>query len=130
MSHHGSSPFDSGEEGPEFQRRHELMRKLLDTTGFVGAVGSYPDGHLTKQDEGSIQFAVGARDGKVVIDYGTPVAWVGMTAQQAADLASDLMKWARLVGRKEGQTITMTIGGSAQSELMAMQEMVKKERKP
>lgn len=26
------------------------------------------------------------KDGKVVLDFGTPVAWVGMTPQQAADL--------------------------------------------
>ena len=111
MSHHGDEPFGFGEEGPDFQRRAKLMRELLNTTGFRGAIGSYPDGKLTKADEGSIQFAIGEQDGKVIIDFGTSVHWLGMTPQQAADFASAVLKRARLVGRKNGETITMTIGG-------------------
>lgn len=110
MSHHGPNPFD-GESSPEFAARQKLMRDLLNTTGFRGAVGSFPDGKLTKRDEGLIQFAVGEQNGKVVIDFGTPTTWLGMTAQQAADLGAQLTKWARLVGRKNGETVTMTIGG-------------------
>lgn len=107
MAHHGSDPFDGDQ--PAFQARQELMRKLLDTTGFRGAIGSYPEGKLTKGDEGAIQFAIGEQDGKVVIDFGTSVHWLGMTPQQAADFASTLLAKARLVGRKNGETITMTI---------------------
>lgn len=110
MSHHGDGPFPF-EESPDFQNRQKLMRELLNTTGFRGAIGSYPHGQLNKADEGSIQFAVGEQDGKVVIDFGTSVHWLGMTPQQAADFASAVLKRARLVGRKNGETITMTIGG-------------------
>lgn len=131
MSHHGYDPFD-GEGIPEamrkamrdqqsgkpeeemtmqpMQKRRQLMRDLLDTTGFRGAIGSYPKGKLTPKDEGSIQFAVGEQDGKVVIDFGTPVSWIGMTPQQAADFASSILTRARLVGRRNGETITMMIG--------------------
>lgn len=109
MSHHGPNPFD-GDDAPDFARRQKLMRELLNTTGFRGAVGSFPDGKLTKQDEGLIQFAVGDQDDKVVLDFGTPVAWLGMTAQQAMDLAGDLMKRARLVARRNGETVAITIG--------------------
>lgn len=102
MSHHGSEPFD----GPEFAKRHQIMRDLLNSTAeFRGAIGAYPEGKLTSFDEGSIQFAVGGQDGKVVMDFGTPVRWMGMTPQQAADLASQLMKWARLMGRKAKERI-------------------------
>lgn len=90
--------------------RNKLMRSLLDTTGFKGALGGYPEGKLTKTDEGAIQFAIGEKDGKVVIDYGTPVHWIGMTPQQAADFASLLMKRAREVARKNGETVAFTIG--------------------
>ncbi len=107
MSHHGDEPFD----GPYFQKRQKLMRDLLNTTGFRGAIGSFPEGELTKSDEGAIQFAIGEQDGKVVIDFGTSVHWLGMTPQQAADFASAVLKRARLVGRKNGETVTMTIGG-------------------
>lgn len=109
MSHHGSNPFDSQPGSPEFQRRQMLMRELLNTTGFRGAVGAFPDGQLTKSDEGSIQFAIGEQDGKVVIDFGTPVHWLGMTPQQAADFASAVLKRSREVARKNGETVGFTI---------------------
>lgn len=111
MSNHGPNPFDD-DAGREFKRtveRRDLMRSLLNTTGFRGAIGDYPEGQLTKQDEGSIQFAIGEKDGKVVIDFGTPVHWVGMTPQQAADFASTVLKRAREVARKNGETVGFVI---------------------
>lgn len=112
MSHHGSEPFDGMPEDPERKlARQKLMTELLSSAkNFRGAVGSFPEGQLTKTDEGAIQFAIGEKDGKVVLDFGTPVVWVGMNPQQAADLASTLLKHARAVGRKNGQTIGFTIG--------------------
>lgn len=113
MAHHGSEPFDDDPEAPKkfeaLQKRNALMRDLLNTTGFRGALGDFPEGQLTKSDEGAIQFAIGTKDGKIVIDFGTPVHWVGMTPQQAADFASLLLKRAREVGRANGETIAFTI---------------------
>lgn len=112
MSNHGKNPFEAfeGKPGkPQFQKRQELMRELLSTTGFRGALGDFPEGQITKQDEGAIQFAVGEKDGKVVIDFGTSVHWLGMTPQQAADLASTILKRARLVARKNGETVGFNI---------------------
>lgn len=103
MSHHGSDPFDD-------PKRKETFRKLMDTTAFRGALGNFPEGQFSKSDEGAIQFAVGVKDGKVVLDFGTPVAWVGMNAQQAADLASLLMKRAREAARANGEMVSFTIG--------------------
>lgn len=111
MAHHGSEPFDGEPEHPEKKiARNKLMRELLDTTGFRGALGEFPVGQLTKTDEGSIQFAIGEKDGKVVIDFGTPVHWIGLSPQQAADFASLLLKRAREAGRKAGVSIGLTIG--------------------
>jgi len=112
MSHHGSEPFDGTPEDPDRVRaRQKLMNELLGSTkNFRGALGDFPEGQLTKTDEGSIQFSIGEKDGKVVLDFGTPVNWVGMNPQQAADLAATLLKHARAVGRKSGQTIGFTIG--------------------
>lgn len=133
MAHHGDNPFDGkaakfeslrrelsdrsamptwqGSEpdaSPE-ERKRQMQRALLDTTGFTGALGQHSQGKLTPQDEGDVQFRVGSENGKVVLDFGTPVHWVGMDPQQAADLASSLLKWARIAGRKEGQTITINL---------------------
>lgn len=112
MSHHGSEPFDGMPEDPERKlSRQKLMRDLMGSAkDFRGALGDFPEGQLTKTDEGSIQFSIGEKDGKVVLDFGTPVTWVGMNPQQAADLASTLLKHARAVGRKNGQTVGFTIG--------------------
>lgn len=112
MSHHGPNPFENfqpkDDETTE-QARQRSMRALLDTTGFKGALGAFPEGKLTKDDEGAIQFRVGSEGSKVVLDFGTQVQWVGMSAQQAAELASSLMKWARLVGRKNGETVVLNL---------------------
>jgi hypothetical protein len=109
--HHGPDPFDGfdDEERPKFQKRNELMRELLTTTGFRGALGEFQAPKITKDDEGAIQFAIGERDGKVVVDFGTPTHWLGMTPQQAADFASTLLKRARMVARKNGETVGFTI---------------------
>ena len=113
MSNHGFGPFDNfngePEKRPDYQARNELMRKLLDTTGFRGALGEFPEQKLTKDDEGAIQFAIGEQDGKVVVDFGTPVHWLGMTPQQAAELASAILKRARLVARKNGESVSFVL---------------------
>lgn len=87
----------------------KLRRALHDTTNFVGSTGVFPEGKLTKQDEGEIRFRVGSENDKVVLDFGTPVHWVGMSPKQAAEMASSLLKWARLVGRKQGKTVTLDL---------------------
>lgn len=136
MAHHSDKPFD-GKNADQFREmidgdrrpmvpgvnspateesiaaaRRRLTRELLDTTGFKGAIGQHSQGKLTPSDEGDIQFRVGIEGEKVVLDFGTTVHWVGMDPQQAADLASSLMKWARLAGRKRGETITVNLGAT------------------
>jgi len=113
MSNHGDEPFDHAPEQKKhfdtIQGRNKLMRDLLNTASFRGALGEFPEGKLTKSDEGALQFAIGAKDGKVILDFGTSVHWVGMTPQQAADLASILVKRAREVARANGETVTFII---------------------
>lgn len=107
MSHHGADPFDG--EQPDNIRK--LLSELKSSAAqYRGPVGAYPDGMLTPQDEGSLQFAVGSKDGKVVIDFGSPIAWFGMTPQQAMDLAASIMTRARLVAAERGETVHITIG--------------------
>ena len=105
MAHHGSDPFDGEPEGMK-----KLRDAMQNSASFRGALGDFPEGQLTKSDEGAVQFAIGVKDGKVVLDFGTPCAWVGMTPQQAADLAGVLLKRAREAGRLNGEVITVTLG--------------------
>src|SRR5258708_34535478 len=105
MSHHGSDPFDGAPEDPERKiARNKLMRDLLSTTGFKGALGDFPEGQLTKTDEGAIQFAIGEKDGKVVIDFGTAGHLGRVKPPQAPEFASLLPKPARGGARKNGAT--------------------------
>lgn len=56
----------------------------------LGATGRHPEGKLVKDDEGEIQIAVGNADGKVVIEFGKPIAWIGFSPEQALDLAQSI----------------------------------------
>ena len=58
----------------------------------LGATGEFPEGKLTDSDEGEIKLAVGASQGKVVIDFGTQVTWIGFTPKQARELAESIRK--------------------------------------
>ena len=62
-----------------------------------GATGEFPGGKLTAHDEGEIAFVVGSHDGKVVIEFGGPVAWIGMSPEQAVELAKTLRSHARTI---------------------------------
>lgn len=95
MSHHS----DDVKSSPI----HELLRKDL------GPTGEHPDGQLNKHDDGGIKFAVGVHEGKVVMDFGKPTAWIGMNPQDAMDLASTLVKNARIAARQSGQPISFTL---------------------
>jgi hypothetical protein len=59
----------------------------------LGATGRFPQGKYTTEDEGELQFAIAADKtaGKVLINFGKPVEWVGMDADQADGLG-DLLK--------------------------------------
>lgn len=103
MSHHGREPFD-------LEARKQLIDSLKSTESYRGPIGAYPDGKLTKRDEGNIQFAIGSKDGKVVMDFGSAVAWIGMTPQDAMDLAAALMRHARKVASENGETVHIIIG--------------------
>lgn len=92
MSHHGSSSPDENplEKDAELRARmHELNSKLL---------GEFPDGKSSVEDEGAIAMVVKTEGGVVKLVFGKPVAWVGLTPEQAAQLGSDLIKQAARAG--------------------------------
>lgn len=101
MSHHGDRPEDSP--------LRDSIRRILDKP-LIGATGEHPEGKLTKHDEGGIQFAVGVKDGKVVLDFGTPVVWLGMNPADALKLAETLIQRARQAAQGSGSILTLNIG--------------------
>jgi hypothetical protein len=51
----------------------------------LGATGRYPSGSCRPDDLGEIRLAVTAsrEAGRIVIDFGKPVTWVALTAEDA-----------------------------------------------
>lgn len=87
MSHH-SPEVDKNLTDQLNEKLEELFAERL------GKIGEHPRGRLTPTDEGGIKIAVGSKNGAVVIDFGTPVAWVGFSSQEARDIAASLVKHA------------------------------------
>lgn len=100
MSHHS----DDHNDNP----LPEAIRKAL-VDPLIGATGLHPEGKITGSDDGGIQFAVGVKDGKVVLDFGTPVVWLGMNPGDALKLAETLIQNARKAAKGSGSIITLNI---------------------
>lgn len=62
----------------------------------IGATGDFPQGKLNDSDEGALRMAIGydARDGIVRVDFGKPVAWLGLPPPEAVGLARLLLRHA------------------------------------
>jgi len=95
MSHHGK---DLSELSEDFEELKNFQKKIA---------GQFPDGKLSQNDEGAVGLQVTTMGDKVVIAFGEPTSWVGMTGDQAANLATDLLKRAKQAGIKEPVTITL-----------------------
>lgn len=80
MSHHGNNP------DPQL---HEAMCKLF---------GEYPDGKLNPDDSGAVAMSVGVDSSRVVVRFPKPVAWIGMSGDEAFELAQVLLRHARNAG--------------------------------
>lgn len=83
MSHHGNNP-------PHVQQAlNEAMGRLL---------GEHPNGKMNADDAGALAFAVGVEAGRVVLRFPKPVAWMGMTGDEALELAQLLLRHAKHAG--------------------------------
>ena len=59
-----------------------------------GATGQFPRGKLHKADEGELRYGVTVERGTVIVMFGAPVVWVGLSPQKARDFAARLLHWA------------------------------------
>lgn len=62
---------------------------LLGPTGELA-----PDWPISESDEGGLRFMVATDHGRVILDFGTAVHWIGMEAHQAEELAAALLEQA------------------------------------
>lgn len=92
--HHGSDNkaieevMKRADEFSEAQRTADDLRNEFRKG--LGATGRHPQGKLVTDDEGEILIAVGNTDGKVVVEFGKPIAWIGFSPEQALDLAQSI----------------------------------------
>ncbi len=71
---------------------HERKPKVV--TMEVGKSGDYPNGKLTDKDEGGLVYKVGRYKDTVIMEFGTPVKWLGLPPENARELAQVLIKHA------------------------------------
>lgn len=85
----------------------------------LGPTGRYPRGPLGPEDEGELRFAIASdpKAHKVVVDFGKPIAWLGMDPADAERLASALLDHARRA-RGEGGTTTPDEAGEQARKAM------------
>lgn len=68
---------------------NDLKKKLK-----LGATGAFPQGKVNRTDEGELRMAISS-DGNIVrLDFGKPVAWLGLPPNEAKELAALLMHHA------------------------------------
>ena len=93
-----------GEDGR--QRMDDMMKRFLGQ-GDRTTVREYPEGRMGAHDEGSLAFTVGTdeKHRTVVIEFNKPVAWMAMSADDAARLAGLLIEKAKALGGKFSVTI-------------------------
>jgi hypothetical protein len=60
----------------------------------LGPTGNFPKGKLTENDEGEIKFAIAAYKKKVILNFGVPIASLGLDADDARQLAELLLRKA------------------------------------
>lgn len=60
----------------------------------LGATGKFPEGKMNQDDEGELQLGIKIIDGRIVINFGKPVAWLGFPADLAYKLANKLTELA------------------------------------
>ena len=75
----------------------------------LGATGDFPDGKLNEYDEGAVKLAIGNNDGHVIIDFGTPVVWMGLKPNEAVSMAQSLIKQARALANETGEVLEVKL---------------------
>ena len=93
-------PIDVKDMLQKIQEQAKDIEKQGQEPEQAGPTGQYPEGKLSPDDIGEIKIRVGMKHDKVFIDFGTAVAWVAMTGNQAIDMGNMLCKAGRHVNKK------------------------------
>jgi hypothetical protein len=61
----------------------------------LGATGQFPHGKLNADDEGELRLAISRQGDLIRIDFGKPVAWLGLYSKEARAFAEAILKHAK-----------------------------------
>jgi hypothetical protein len=75
----------------------------------AGPTGKYPEGKLTPDDDGELNIALSIYKNRVGIAFGVPIIWIAMKPQQAVDFAQGIIKRAREIAKRTGETLEIEI---------------------
>ena len=99
MLHHSHYLFDGTNEekdlGKVFKKFNEvtdLAKQIKVFQDELGATGKFPDGKITETYEGEIKIGITISQGNIIVEFGKPVHWFGMTKDQAKDFAELLLE--------------------------------------
>jgi hypothetical protein len=81
-----------------------MKRKSPINDPTLGPTGNFPDGKLTVGDEGQVKLAIGTNDGNVIVDFGVPTKWIGMSPEDALYMAQLLIQHALSLDPSLGTT--------------------------
>ena len=81
-------------EHHDFDTALRMCRALVDGHE-LGSQGSFSNGSLNDEDEGDLKLMVSTAENVVRIDFGKPVAWLGLPKEAAVNIANALLKHAR-----------------------------------
>ena len=101
MSHHsdGQGPKSTDETMKRFIKRGQGAQADIDRILYPGPTGEFPHRKLTDDGEGQIQFSVGIKDNRVIMDFGKPVNWIGLAADDAREVGKALIKHAKKINK-------------------------------
>ena len=112
MAHHGKSPLENNPAMQEIYKKmygdaaKEVRAHLL---AEVGPTGQFPEGKIDKSDDGEIKIAVGVQDGKIVMEFGAPIEWIGFTPEQGQEIGMLLIKRS---AQARGKPVSVRISDS------------------
>jgi hypothetical protein len=50
----------------------------------------YPEGRLSADDDGELEIRVAVRNGRIIMSFGKPIDWIGLTVKDAEGMIKSL----------------------------------------
>ena len=83
--------------GDEVDQAMSTVAALLQVGDALGPTGRFPGGKLTDTDKGEVVFEVVRFKNKVIVNFGTPLMYIGMSPKEARRFGSLLIQKANAI---------------------------------